>query len=318
MQKMFKRMLSRKIMVATLALFTVGIIYLMPNKETLDYPIQNKSLEYVYTNTLETVYLLDVNDYVAKAEIMGCDCTPVETARDAIQGLIIGGEKEHVIPNGFRSLIPSGTEIKNLDLKDGILTINFSKELLDINEKYEEKMLEAIIYTLTSIDGIDKVIVQVEGEILDKLPNTSKSIPTILDRSFGINKIYDLTTTMNVDSYTLYYVSKYNDYEYYVPVTKYVNKGKNDKIKVIIDELSSSPIYEDNLMSYVNANVSLLDYSLDKDILKLNFNDSILSDTSSNQILEEVVYTISLSMKDNYMVKDVVFLVNNEEIYKKS
>ena len=251
-------MLSRKIMVATLALFTLGLIYLMPNKESLDYSISKEDIEYVYTNTLEAIYLLDAHQYVTRVDVMGCDCDAVETAKDSMQGLIIDGKKEHIIPNGFRALIPSGTEVRNVELKDKILTINFSRELLDINEKYEEKMIEAIVYTLTSIDGIDKVIIQVEGEVLDKLPKSGKSIPTVLDRSYGINKVYDLATTRDIDSYTVYYVSHYNDYEYYVPVTKYVNKNKNDKIKVIIDELSTSPIYEDNLMSYVNANVSLI------------------------------------------------------------
>ena len=71
-------------------------------------------------------------------------------------------------------------------------------------------------------------------------------------------------------------------------------------------------------MSYVNSNVSLLDYSFDEKTLKLNFNDSILNDTTSNHILEEVIYTISLSMQNNYNVEEVVFLVNNEEIYKNS
>ena len=307
-------------MITTLALFAVGLIYLMPDRKSLDYPIENEDLEYVYTNLLETVYLLDSNDYVAKAEIKGCDCTAKEMALDAVQGLIVGGAKEHVIPNGFRSLLPSGTEVKNLDLKDGLLTINFSKELLDINEKYEEKMIEAIVYTLTSIDGIDKVCIQVEGNVLDKLPYSHKSLPTILDRSFGINKVYNLSSTKDIDSYTLYYVGHYNDSEYYVPVTKYINKSDNnkDKIKVIIDELSSSPIYENNLMSYVNANVSLIDYSLDKDIIRLNFNDAILSDSGDEHILEEVAYTIGLTMKDNYNVKKVVFLVDNKEFYKNS
>ena len=315
---MLKKMLSRKIMVATLALFTLGLIYLMPNKESLDYSISKEDIEYVYTNTLEAIYLLDAHQYVTRVDVMGCDCDAVETAKDSIQGLIIDGKKEHIIPNGFRALIPSGTEVRNVELKDKVLTINFSRELLDINEKYEEKMIEAIVYTLTSIDGIDKVIIQVEGEVLDKLPKSGKSIPTVLDRSYGINKVYDLATTRDIDSYTVYYVSHYNDYEYYVPVTKYVNKNKNDKIKVIIDELSTSPIYEDNLMSYVNANVSLIDYSIDQDTLKLNFNDSIFSDSTSENILEEVVYTISLSVFDNYPVQEVVFLVNNEEIYKNS
>ena len=71
-------------------------------------------------------------------------------------------------------------------------------------------------------------------------------------------------------------------------------------------------------MSYVNSNVSLLDYTIEDQSLKLNFNDSILSDTTSNHILEEVIYTISLSMEDNYDIKEVIFLVNDEEIYKNS
>ena len=315
---MLKRMYFRKITVASLALLTLGLIYLMPDKNNLDYTISNNSVEYVYDNVKEVIYLLDSNDYVARTYIGGCDCDTVETAKDVMEGLIVDGNHSNTIPNGFRSFIPSGTEIKNIDLKDKVLTIDFSKELLDINEKYEEKMLEAIVYTLTSIDGIDKVVILVEGENLNSLPHSKKSLPTYLDKSYGINKIYDINNTLDIDSYTVYYVANFNDMEYYVPVTKYVNKKNTDKIKVIIDELASSSLYESNLMSFVNSNVSLIDYSLDNEVLKLNFNDSILSDTTNNHILEEVVYTISLSMEDNYNVKDVVFLVNNKEIYKNS
>ncbi len=315
---MLKKIYFRKITVATLALLTLGLIYLMPSKDKLDNPIKKEKVEYIYTNAKETIYLLDTNNYVARTEIVGCNCDTIETAKDVLQGLIIDGEKSHVIPNGFRSIIPSGTEIKDISLKENILTINFSKELLEIDEKYEDKMIEAITYSLTSINGIDKVIILVEGEKLDKLPNSNKILPTSIDKNYGINKTYDLTTTQDIDFYTVFYVSNYNDNEYYVPVTKYVNQPKKDKINVIIDELSTSPIYETNLMSYVNSNVSLLDYSFDEKTLKLNFNDSILNDTTSNHILEEVIYTISLSMQNNYNIEEVVFLVNNEEIYKNS
>ena len=312
---MLKRVLSRKIAVSTLALFTLGLIYLMPSNDKLDASVKNEPIEYIYTNALETIYLLDSNDYVARTEMKGCNCDNVEMARDVLEGLIIGGNKEHVIPHGFRSLIPSGTEIKNLELKDKILTIDFSHELLDINDKYEEKMIEAIVYSLTSIDGIDKVVIKVDGDVLKELPHSKKNLPASIDRSFGINKSYDLVNTQDIDSVTVYYVSKYNDDEYYVPVTKYINNNKQDKIKVIIDELSSSPIYETNLMSYVNSNVSLIDYKIDNEALKLNFDNSILNDSDKN-ILEEVAYTVSLSMYDNYPVKEVMILVNNEEIYK--
>lgn len=315
---MLKKMSIRKVMVASLALFALTLLYFMPDAETLDYPLTNQDIEYTYTNALEVVYLLDSNDYVARTTMKGCDCDTLETAKDVLDGLIIDGAKSNVIPNGFRPIIPSGTELLEAKLEDKVLTLNFSKELLDINEEYEDKMIESIVYSLTSIEGIDKVVIQVEGEVLKKLPNSGKSIPTSLDKSYGINKSYDLVTTQDIESYTVYYVGEFNDNKYYVPITKYVNQQNQDKIKVIIDELSTSPIYETNLMSYLDANVSLINYEMEENMLKLNFNDSILSDSTSNHILEEVVYTISLSMEDNYNIEEVSFMVNDEEIYRNS
>ena len=178
-------------------------------------------------------------------------------------------------------------------------------------------MIEAITYTLTSIDGIDKITIQVEGKNLEELPNSKKNLPTVLDKNYGINKEYDLTSTMNIDSYTLYYVSNYNDNIYYVPVTKYINNNNQDKVKVIIDELSTSPIYQTNLMSYLNSNTSLIDYDYNEGVMKLNFNNAILND-NSNKILEEVIYSISLSLDSIYNVREVDFIVDNKEIYKNS
>ena len=42
----------------------------------------------------------------------------------------------------------------------------------------------------------------------------------------------------------------------------------------------------------------------------------ILNDIMDNNILEEVVYTISLSLNDLYDLDEVIFSVNNQEICK--
>ena len=69
-------------------------------------------------------------------------------------------------------------------------------------------------------------------------------------------------------------------------------------------------------MSYLNANTVLNDYELDNNKLKLNFNELLLNDLDKKNILEEVIYTISLSMNNIYdNLESVSFLVNNEEIY---
>ena len=312
---MLKRMSIKKIMVSSCAILLLLIIYLIPdNKREIN--LKQDKVEYSYNNVVSTIYLVDRNNYVARTSIPSCKCEGVDKAKDLVEGLIIDGNKSSIIPNGFRSIIPPSVRILNLSLDNSILTIDFSKDILDVSEREEKKMLEAIIYTLTSIEGIDKIIIKVEGEVLNNLPNSGESLPSVLDKSYGINKTYDLVNTSDIDSYTLYYVNKYNNNEYYVPVTKYVNSKITDPIKVIIKELSSSPIYETNLMSYLNSEAKLISYDLSEDTLKLNFNSLLLSDVDKKSILEEVIYTISLSMDNIYNdLKEVSFWVDDEEIY---
>ena len=312
---MLKRMSIKKIIVSTCDIIVLLIIYILPDNSR-EIKLKNDKIEYISNDIVGTIYLVDSNNYVARTSIPTCKCEGVDIAKDLLEGLIIDGNKSDIIPNGFRSILPSGTSILNVELNDKTLTINFSKELLEGPPNEERKMIESIVYTLTSIKGIDKVKIQVDSSPLTKLPNSKELLPEVLDKSYGINKTYDLVTTNNIISYTTYYVNKYNNNEYYVPVTKYINNKDNDIIKIIIKELSSSPIYETNLMSYLNAGAVLEDYELLDNNLKLNFNELLLNDINKKNLLEEVIYTISLSM-DNYYnnLETVSFYINNEEVY---
>lgn len=309
-------MLYKKILVASSLLVVLFMLYLIPTKKEVEFVETN--LEYVYHNDLETVYLLDSNDYVARVLISASNDSIVSKATSLIDTLTIGGKKENVIPNGFRSIIPSGTKVIDIELEDGVLIINFSKDILDIDKKYEDKMIESLTYTLTSINGIDSIKLLVDGKELKKLPNSNKLLPTFLDKSYGINKIYEITNVGNIDSYTVYFVNNVNDNKYYIPVTKYVNDYKQDKIRIIIDELASSFTYQSNLSSFLNENTKLLNYEVIDKQIKLNFNDMIFSDITNNDILEEVVYTICLSINDSIDIDSVVFLANDREILKKN
>ena len=56
------------------------------------------------------------------------------------------------------------------------------------------------------------------------------------------------------------------------------------------------------------------DSSLIDDVLTLNFNNYIYSDIDNKKILEEVLYTISESIINNYEVSTIVYKVLDEEI----
>ena len=310
---MLRKMMYRKIIVSSTLLLVILMLYLIPsNKEEIE--IQNQTLEYVYPNDLEVIYLLDNNDYLSRTTINTSNKDVISKSIDLIEALTIDGKKKNIISNGFKSLLPKNTEVLNISLNEKILTIDFSSEFNNIKEKYEEKIIEALTYTLTSINGIDKIEIYVEGTKLTKLPNSKKELPEYLDKDYGINKQYELTSLNDIYSYTVYYVNAYNNESYYTPVTKYINSDKQDKVKIIIDELSTSITYETNLMSYLDTNAKLLDYEIIDNQIKLNFNNQILSDITYNVILEEVMYTIGLSLCDELNVEEVIFHVDNQEI----
>ena len=309
---MLRRMLYKKIMVATSILLVILMLYLIPsNKNELEI---EQRLEYVYPNEVDTIYLLDNYDKISRTMISVNKQNEISKAIDLLDGLTINGKKQDKLPNGFRGLLPVGTRVLDISLHDKILKIDFSKEFNNIKMGYEEKLIESLVYTLTDIDGVDKIEIFIEGVKLKELPNSKKLLPEYLDKGYGINKEYELTNLNDIDSYTIYYVMNYNDEVYYTPITKYVNNQGQDKVKIIIDELATNLTYESNLMSYWDSNIKLLDYEIVDKTIKLDFNEAILSDITSSKILEEVKYTIGLSLCDELEIEKVIFLVNNKEI----
>ena len=235
-------------------------------------------------------------------------------ARQLIKVLTIGG-MDSKIPSGFSAIIPPNTEVLSLSYENGVIKVDFSKDLLNISEKLEEKMVEAIVYTLTSIDKVDGVIIYVEGDILTKLPKTKINLPSTLDKTFGINKEFDLTSTKDITDVTIYYINQISDNYYYVPVTKYINDDR-DKASIIIDELSRNFNPNKNLMSFLNDGTRLVSSEVKDGYMYLNFNEDILNSSVSEDISKETLDMITLSIGANYDVKEVVFNVGDRELYK--
>lgn len=312
---MIKRIYIKKLIVSGIALFALFLVYFIPNNKNNELEI-TQEVEYIDTNlTTNTIFLMDSNNYLAMTNIVISNDDIENKAKELITALTKEEILEDKIPSGFKAIIPNGTKIIDLNYKDGLIKINFSKDLLDTSKDMETKIIEGLIYTLTSIDNVNKIMILIEGEILTKLPQSNIILPSTLDRNFGINKEYNIDSTNNINKTTIYYINKYNDKEYYVPVTK-INNDNRSKIEIIIDELSSNNIYQTNLMSYLNSETKILSVNETDEKLTINFNESIFNDINTKDILEEVIYTICLSIEDNYNVKEVSFVVNNEEIYK--
>ena len=310
---MLKRFYIKKLLVCSIVIFAILLIYIIPNDEKLEI---KEEIEYVNKDVdTSIIFLSDANNYLASTKIVTKEKDIESKAKELIEALIIDGTKQDSIPNGFKAIIPSNTKIRSLTYNEGVIKVDFTSEFMNTTPENEEKIIEAIVFTLTSIEDVEFVIIYMEGNILTTLPQSKITLPSTLDRNFGINKEYHLNSTKDINKTTIYYVSEFNGNEYYVPVTKVTNDNRS-KIEIIVDELSSTNVYKTNLMSYLNSNTELLSVNELEEEFVVNFNSAIFNDINTKEILEEVIYTISMSINDNYDVNTVIFNVENKEIYK--
>ena len=307
---MLRKKALRKIFITTMSLFIIMTIYLIPlTEKTLE---TNLEFEYITDLANSSIYLLDENNYLVKTKVLLDEELLEDNIKNIISNLTVSSNSK--FPDKLNAIIPKNTKLNNITIEDDIVTLDFSKELLNIDKELSNKLIESIVYSITELDSITKVNIMVESTPLETYPNSNKKIVMPLTRDIGINNEYTYNTLDNITKVVIYYGEDINNDIYYVPVTKYLNNNDNkDKIDIIVEELTTSYIYEDNLRSILNENVELIDKEIiDEDLLVLNFNSALFDNNST--IKEEVLYTLSYSVFSNYDVNTISFKVDNKDI----
>ena len=299
---MIRRITFKKICLTSLLLLVAFLLYNYP--EGLD-----KHIDSEFNNKCNNIYLIDDNNLVAMTSIYTINDELDKQIKDTIDNLTIGLKKD--LPNNLKPVIPLNTKLLSFGVQDKLLKINFSKEFNSINEEQEEQMIEALTYSLTELNGIDKIMIFVENKQLTSLPNSKKILPLYLDRSFGINKIYNITKIKNAKMITTYYIDV--DNHYYIPISKLINDD-NDKVDIIIKQLKTTTFNNSNLSSKINNQLELMNYEILNDAISMNFNSLLLDSIYEGKLIEEVKYAISYSIHDTLGIKNFTFKVNDMDI----
>ncbi len=298
---MIRMFTYRKIAISTLLLLVAILLYSYPEEI-------NNTLDKANKCAILNIYLIDKNDFVSLVSVNSDDedksITKIVRYMTIDSGLSL--------PKGFYPLIPKDTKLLDYSVDDGLLKLNFSKELFNVSLEDEENMIESIVYSLTMVEGVSKIIIYVEDEMLMELPKSHKRLPLYLDRDYGINKIVNLTSLNDTKSVTVYYLDKSDDY-YYVPVT-YITNSSDDKIDIIVNSLKSNKFNNSNLSSHLDYQVELMSYEESKDQFLLNFNSILLNSVYDGKLKEEVKYALSYSIFDTFGVKSVIFEVDSMKI----
>ena len=255
------------------------------------------------------VYLSDANGYVVPVNL---EIPKGESpAKQVIQYMIKGGPVEALKPQGFTALLPEGTKILGMTIKEGLATVDFSPEFKKYEAKDEQKIVDALTYALTSFSTVKQVKIWVNGHPLETMPVNGAPV-TSLSRENGINmELANNIKPGNSTAVTLYFQSQgANNSTYYVPVTRLIPKS-DDKALATLEELIKGPQHGENLFSSILPTTKVLSVKLTNGVAVVDFDDKILSyndGKASPQALESIL----LSLTDTAAASKVQFLVNGK------
>lgn len=286
---------KKKIFIFSTILLIVFAYFTIYNKNINTTTYQDVNLNIIYLLNDQN-YLVKTTMYIEKNNNL------INQIKTYLEYLTIDSNKSILI-NNYYPIIPKNTKVLDINIDNNIIKINFSKEFYNVKPGDEEALIEAIIYTLTELNEIKGIMLFVEGESLNKLPNTNKDIPEILDRSYGINKYYNVNNYKDIHQTTVYY----NYQDDYIPVT-FVNNNDKEKVEIIIEQLKGNYLNQTNMISYLNASINLEHYEILEHSINLSFNEYIFDNFTNKTITEEVKYALFYSIKDNYDINEVNIL----------
>lgn len=187
-------------------------------------------------NKVQTnIYYKDVNNYIVP--VMRQIPKQDAIAKSAIMALINNDanriELRHL---GLSPVLPEGIECELALKEDNLMKINFNNAILSINKKEDEECaVQAIVYTLTEFDTVDKVQILVNNEIVQSLTNG-----TPVNEPLTRNNINSLNNNVEGEYikatfYSFINISK--EYTYYIPVTKNISKDEKNINNIVKEQI---------------------------------------------------------------------------------
>lgn len=219
---------------------------------------------------------------------------------------------------GLRKTIPEGTEIRGISIRDGVATVDFSKEFENTNGLEEVTARLAVVNTLTEINGIEKVRLHIEGNDLigpSGMPLGDMS-PALLDANG--NPVAGEVRTVTLyfsDSDAMYVAAEKR--EIVLENAAEETSGGDSLEKLLFMELMKGPTSKD-LHSTIPKGTKLLSIATKNGLCTINLSSEFIDNSpggtaSERMTLDSIVNTLT----ELDTVQKVQFLIDGKkrEIY---
>lgn len=274
----------------------------------------------VTTTEVETVprelYLINEEGMVVPQTMELPKTESNEVATQVLEYLIKDGPVTNSLPSGFEAVLPAGTQILGLNLEeDGTLVVDLSKEFTEYLPEEEQQIIQAMTYTLTQFDNVNKINLWINGFEQKEMPVNGTPLTDGYSRANGIN-VYnaDGVDLMDSKAVTLYYPTQQGEQIYYVPVTQHVEMIDDNVYQSVVQALLDGPSYDLGLLNVFNTRATIMEEpTIEDGVLQVTFSKEILSDEASGAISDEVMETLVLTLTDQINVEAVSVNVDDVE-----
>ncbi len=219
-------------------------------------------------------------------------------AKAAVGGLVDEAvTREQLDYYGLYPVLPKGTKIKGMTIKNGSAVIDFSKEFQNLSDKTAEQLaVTSVVYTLTGFKNIADVSIRVEGKPAGVLVNGT-DLSAVRNRGNTFINSKDTELKQGYIKCDLYYMTTGNDqYNYIVPVsTQLENTDESQLPAVMFAELSKKPS-ENSFFTSVPEGTRLLSCNMQEDMAVLDFSSQITNyggNEKEDGLLNQIYYTIN-------------------------
>ncbi|WP_151736674.1 GerMN domain-containing protein [Paenibacillus tengchongensis] len=250
-----------------------------------------------------TVFLEDGNGLLAPVSVSLAGGGEASLLESSLTALVSKGEYAAALPEGFKGVLPAGTEVKTVSVdKDRIAVVEFNSAFNDYDPADERKILEAVTWTLTGLNDIQGVQLWVDGKKLTEMPLLGTPLDRPLTRSFGINLPKVGSLLMNSSAVTVYFSAATPDgtQQYYVPVTRFVPAGQ-EPVEAALNELIAGPTPQQGLEMVMTGGTELTGVEAGQNgVVTVSLTDDMFADGSDvpEEMLESVVLTVAQNAGD--------------------
>ncbi len=265
---------------------------------------------------LRTVYLLDHASRYLVPYVLSVQKTE-GIAREVLSRLVDNPENATaLVGTEFHLPFPEGTTILGMTIRDGLAIVDLSKEFLNFRDATHERLaVDALLYTLTEFDNVDRVELRVAGHPITTLPS-GLSLPNPFSRAerpLNLEIASEITDPSQGTQVKLYFTSvgPAGGLIYFVPITRQI-LPQNDPLAAVVLELIKGPAVGSGLNGDIPVSTELRSIKMEDGIVYVDFSSELTSYGGGTAAENAMLGSLVLSLTEIPGVNGVKITINGQ------